>query len=40
LISGRDFNIRIGELGSGNEAEGDKWSRDRIVSNNGKNFIG
>jgi len=40
LIIGRDFNIRTGELGGGNEGEEDRRSRDRIVSNSGKNLIG
>jgi len=40
VIIGEDFNIRIGELGRGNEGEEDRRSKDKTVGNSGKNFFG
>jgi len=40
VIIGVDFNIRIGELGRGNEGEEDRRLKDKTVGNSGKNFFG
>jgi len=40
VIIGGDFNMRTGELGCDHEREDDRSSRDKMVSNDGKNLIG
>lgn len=41
IIIGGDFNVRIGELGEGSREEGEveRRSKDRVIGNEGKNYI-
>lgn len=41
IIIGGDFNVRIGELGEGSREEGEveRHSKDRVIGNEGKNYI-
>lgn len=41
IIIGGDFKVRIGELGEGSREEGEveRHSKDRVIGNEGKNYI-